>query len=856
MKKGLLTALLIVAALFILCSCTGEFKVSLTTSGGGRLSGGGVFNGGDIASINAVPDEDCVFTGWFIGDELVSVEPNFSFTVSESVTLRAEFKRRVTLSVSSSNGQAFGGGSFFVGEEVTVSVEPIEHYAFSGWYIGEERVSESLEYRFFIEDNTEIRAEFIINSYDFAISCGVGGKIKGTYKDRYDYGEKVALKAECEEKYRFVGWFIDGELISKELSFVYVITDNTEIEAKFARGYLLSVIADDGVSVNITEEEYTAGEKIALKASVLMGYTFIGWFKEDETVCESLEYSFVMPESDVIIHVRAANVFEGYTSIASAEELYGIRDDLSGRYVLRCDIDLSEFKSWTPIGCNTNTTDRFTGVLEGCGCKITGLGLYGSYNSIKGSKHVLDIGLFGYIDGGIINNLFVDGEVEVYEDEHSDFTSLNAGILFGRAFGAAIENVTVSGKVNVEASVSVNVGALGGIALGKSELVGCVAKAELKVKGLVFVGGLLGSLKAARAVDCKALNTVITAVSTGSGYLGGIVGYSCGYIEGCEAACELSLNSENRSSLYVGGICAYANRADLSDYSSEPYEKRGYLSACKAVCTIKAEGEGPISAGGFVGLAYDAVAIYGGASSGSVRAESHGSYAYVGGFIGQTCYAGGMAEIERCYSECEVYGFGVGVKESDNCVVSVGGFIGQALSVNITCCYSVGDVFASGKYGLSAVGGFIGGFISYDGVAEIRESYAAPSLIECKSDSYRSYIGGFVGRLYKNVSIAACPSFTEKIKAEIACGDLSLDEAELFAGGFYGNLNAQSDNTLSNCYISEKTDFELSLCGNSVSHQTQSECSTVSQPTEDFFVNTLLWSKTVWTFSTPFPSFL
>ena len=66
----------------------------------------------------------------------------------------------------------------------------------------------------------------------------------------------------------------------------------------------------------------------------------------------------------------AEDVPDGYTPIRTAEDLNNIRNDLSGKYILMNDIDLSAFGEWTPIGIRFSP---FEGVLNGNGHTIRGL---------------------------------------------------------------------------------------------------------------------------------------------------------------------------------------------------------------------------------------------------------------------------------------------------------------------------------------------------------------------------------------------------------------------------------------------------------------------------------------------------
>lgn len=84
---------------------------------------------------------------------------------------------------------------------------------------------------------------------------------------------------------------------------------------------------------------------------------------------------------------------EGFTCVESADALDAMRSNMSGKYMLVENIDLSGTANWTPIG----TADApFTGVLDGNGMVVTGL------TTGMGEG---ETGLFGTVSHGSISNL-------------------------------------------------------------------------------------------------------------------------------------------------------------------------------------------------------------------------------------------------------------------------------------------------------------------------------------------------------------------------------------------------------------------------------------------------------------------
>mgnify|MGYP000966059192 FL=1 len=68
-----------------------DYTITLSSSGNGTVTGGGAYNRGKSITLGAEPSEGYNFAGWYKGAEKVSSLPNYTFTVSEDVTLTASF---------------------------------------------------------------------------------------------------------------------------------------------------------------------------------------------------------------------------------------------------------------------------------------------------------------------------------------------------------------------------------------------------------------------------------------------------------------------------------------------------------------------------------------------------------------------------------------------------------------------------------------------------------------------------------------------------------------------------------------------------------------------------------------------
>jgi uncharacterized repeat protein (TIGR02543 family) len=216
-------------------------------------------------------------------------------------------------------------------------------------------------------------------------------------------------------------------------------------------------------------------------------------------------------------------------AISSAQELYDVRYDLSGTYVLAEDIDLSGYAGgeWSPIG---DFAAPFTGTFDGQGHVIKNLKI----TAAAGNDSY--IGLFGAVQGGNIENLgLVDTQITL-----SGGARAHVGGIVGRASGPfAIENCYSTGGVSV--SIADDISYVGGI-VGYAH----ADSGELTIK------------------NCYNTGAIASAAGTQYPYAGGIAGRAFTTsggtltIENCHNTGDISASTPGTYA-YAGGIAGMAD---------------------------------------------------------------------------------------------------------------------------------------------------------------------------------------------------------------------------------------------------------------------------------------------------------
>lgn len=180
--------------------------------------------------------------------------------------------------------------------------------------------------------------------------------------------------------------------------------------------------------------------------------------------------------------------------IATAQELYAIRNDLTNDYELVADIDLSDFQSpvgigWDPIGRDDSAP--FMGSFNGNGYKITGLTI-NNPSQTDASRTRYFIGLFGYVRGATIENVYLEN-IDITAYHNPNFVGGIAGVL---AEPCEVRNCVVTGKIKLMVPTS-------------------------EAEGNSCAGGIVGELYDS-IYDCY--SAVNIYLSSAYSYAGGVVG--------------------------------------------------------------------------------------------------------------------------------------------------------------------------------------------------------------------------------------------------------------------------------------------------------------------------------------------
>lgn len=294
----------------------------------GTVSGGGTFVYGDRDTLIAKPSLYCEFLGWYENEVLISLEMTYQYIVEYDRDIVGRFAKKVyfvDVSINdASMGYTTGQGGYTYGEQVTLLAIPNEQHIFLGWFKDNELVSEDFKIMFTMEDeNVLYHAKFaqvatitLINQYnELGYVTGGGTFIVGT---------SIVVKATPFDHCEFLGWYEGDVLISNELEYELIVSCNTDITAKFAKTLHVVSVSSNGDEMGKIEGagKYAYQDEVTLTAKPHSGYSFFGWYKDNQLIQTEETLTFTMGDYDVHYAARFVKNYKLY--IYSDDEKRGI----------------------------------------------------------------------------------------------------------------------------------------------------------------------------------------------------------------------------------------------------------------------------------------------------------------------------------------------------------------------------------------------------------------------------------------------------------------------------------------------------------------------------------------------------
>ena len=204
---------------------------------GGTVTGGGTFEQGTEVTMIATASTGYTFVHWTEGDEEVSTDANYSFTVTEARDLVAHFSLNsyaINVTVNPMDGGAItGDGVYDHGATAVLTATAAIGYSFVHWTEGGTVVSNNPTYAFTVTGERTLVAHFSLNTYYVVLVADPmeGGAVSGA--GAFNYGTSTVVTAVAAPGYTFANWTEDGLVVCTTTTYAFTVTGHRTITAHF-----------------------------------------------------------------------------------------------------------------------------------------------------------------------------------------------------------------------------------------------------------------------------------------------------------------------------------------------------------------------------------------------------------------------------------------------------------------------------------------------------------------------------------------------------------------------------------------------------------------------------------------------
>jgi hypothetical protein len=228
-----------------------EINVTVNPAEGGTATGDGTYDYGTTATLTATPNAGYIFINWTKEGEEISTSETYSFVVTEAADYVANFALSYEI-VATANpaegGSISGAGIWAYGTSLTLTATPNAGYNFLYWTRDDVMVSNDLAYSFIVTEDAAFVAHFIVSAY-VNITATANPTESGSVDGGGTYltGSTCTLTAIANADHSFINWMKNGEEVSSEAEYSFIVTEGGDYVANFA---------SDGLHWNFDPEAY------------------------------------------------------------------------------------------------------------------------------------------------------------------------------------------------------------------------------------------------------------------------------------------------------------------------------------------------------------------------------------------------------------------------------------------------------------------------------------------------------------------------------------------------------------------------------------------------------------------------
>ena len=227
------------------------------------------------------------FKGWYKESDFVNKVERIEKGMSGNLTLYAKWTKAsytITYNLNGGTNPEDAPTTYTISDEVTLPIPSRADYLFLGWYTEETFENEVLKIEKGSTGNKSFYAQWdSFLTYTITYELNGGSNPTGT-QTTYNIENTITLPTPTRRGYTFEGWYESEIFTGNAITTIAVGTtgDKTYYAKWIVNTYTITYSLDDGVNPSNVPTTYTVEDSITLPTPTKEGYTFNGWYTNDE----------------------------------------------------------------------------------------------------------------------------------------------------------------------------------------------------------------------------------------------------------------------------------------------------------------------------------------------------------------------------------------------------------------------------------------------------------------------------------------------------------------------------------------------------------------------------------------------
>ncbi len=324
---------------------TTQYYLTLTAGTGGTVSSSSWYNANQSVTVTAIPNSGYTFANWSENGTVVSTSANYSFTITNSRSLVANFSAmNITTVTTNPAGRSFTvDGTTYTSVQTfswaastthTLSVTSPQsgstgtQYVYSSWSDGGTQ-----SHTITIPSSATTYTANFTTQYYLTLTAGTGGTVSSS--SWYNASQSATATATPNNGYTFANWTENGSVVSTSANYTFTMTNSRSLVANFIQQFNITILSNPtGGGTTTGASTYNSGISVTVTATANSGYIFIDWTEGGSVVSSNPNYTFNISSSRALVAnfiVSQVSVSQSYSfanpTSTTSYKLFGLPGD-------------------------------------------------------------------------------------------------------------------------------------------------------------------------------------------------------------------------------------------------------------------------------------------------------------------------------------------------------------------------------------------------------------------------------------------------------------------------------------------------------------------------------------------------